>query len=290
MEFPSDDTYLTGIYYGSWQDRLSKTCLDYFDYVITCIYSKLLQYFVDNDKSVDHFKLANDVFGAYATFWGSLIRGEKAGFFSSIMDQAKDFMYPCSEKFLQWLKSVKTKKKVFLITGSHASVMPHIVEATMGPDWKTYFDLTITFASKPTFWSGQTPFSAVHGTMEGEEIQYTDIQKGCIYSKGNFNDLQKFIQTLPGTNKDGKFLYIGDNVIQDVYLPSKLPNIYSISISEELSAEAGECPDTQYLNSAFWGSYFYTNTETGVKPTLWNRVTTENSLFALPNVDCLADL
>ena len=45
------------------------------------------------------------------------------------------------------------KKKLFIATNSDIGYAKLVMEATLGPDWRKYFDLILTDCGKPNFFS-----------------------------------------------------------------------------------------------------------------------------------------
>lgn len=91
---------------------------------------------------------------------------------------------------------------------------------------------------------------------------------------------------------DIKPLYIGDNFIQDLYTPSKYTHCDTVAVCEEQSAEGfhtKEHPDSSYLKSNLWDSYFYTsNSSEGKTPTIWSDILKKHCKICVPSISYLA--
>ncbi len=114
------------------------------------------------------------------------------------------------------------KKKLFLMTNSHYpytnAVMDYLLGGSEGayPDWKRYFDVIVTAASKPAFFRSETPFYILDadGKVIGEE--HEGFQRSVAYQHGNLAQFERFIG-LSGQ----EILYVGDHIFGDI-LRSKI--------------------------------------------------------------------
>lgn len=89
-----------------------------------------------------------------------------------------------------------------------------------------------------------------------------------------------------------KPLYFGDNLIQDLYTPSKYTHCDTVGVCEELAAEGfhtKEHPDTSFLKSNVWDSYFYFSTEGKKKtPTVWSDIFKKHCKICVPSISYIA--
>uniref|UniRef100_A0A096MFJ0 Uncharacterized protein n=1 Tax=Poecilia formosa TaxID=48698 RepID=A0A096MFJ0_POEFO len=88
---------------------------------------------------------------------------EDAGtYFPSIKRDPARYLQPCSDSVKTWLRSMKTAGKILiLITSSHSDYCKLICEFILGKDFEQLFDVIITNALKPGFFSlipHQRPF------------------------------------------------------------------------------------------------------------------------------------
>lgn len=86
-----------------------------------------------------------------------------------------------------------------------------------------------------------------------------------------------------GNKENQKFLYVGDNLIQDVYTPNRYAACDTIAIVEEMFAEGDELDNEDYkvLRSSFWGSYFHYKGDN----TLWSDIVRKHSKLCVASVD-----
>mgnify|MGYP001181769761 CR=1 FL=1 len=128
-------------------------------------------------------------------------------------------------------------KKLLLITNSDYLYSNQMMKYAFDPflkehqNWRELFQVIITFAMKPRFFTGNTPFLEVNqsnGTMENYE---GSVDKG-IYQGGNANQLQHDIG-IEGEN----FLYLGDHIFGDVVSIKKTCNWRTALVLSPLKEE-----------------------------------------------------
>lgn len=128
-------------------------------------------------------------------------------------------------------------KKLLVITNSDFSYTKLLLDYTINPflkehkDWTELFDITITLASKPRFFTTNTPFLSIDpstGLMSNAEGKIT---KG-IYQGGYAGKLQKDLEI------DGDdILYLGDHIYGDVVSIKKTFNWRTALVLEPLTEE-----------------------------------------------------
>ncbi|KAM7394974.1 hypothetical protein PAMA_006625 [Pampus argenteus] len=83
-------------------------------------------------------------------------------YFPSVKRDPGQYLQPCSDSVKTWLRSMKNAGKVLLlITSSHSDYCRLICEHILGKDFEELFDVIITNALKPGFFSlvpQQRPF------------------------------------------------------------------------------------------------------------------------------------
>jgi len=86
-----------------------------------------------------------------------------------------------------------------------------------------------------------------------------------------------------------KCLYVGDNVVQDLYAPFHFTRCDTLAVIEELWGEnklEPPHPESKVLLSKDWGSYFGTKDS----PSLWHNFVEKSSLLTVPNFEAFATL
>ncbi|XP_070498668.1 5'-nucleotidase domain-containing protein 1 [Chironomus tepperi] len=273
----------------AWNGTLAdsiRTCLDYFDMPAALAFARIIDS-IDLEKGgvQEKYKIWPDILaGLMAMFSRDYFPTGGSKYFEALKNNPSKFIYKCDQKVLDWLRLLKNRKKSFLITGSHIDFASLTAGYAIGPNWQEYFDLIICYAKKPGFFTLNRDFLKLDGIVETEPIKVEDMVDGGIYTQGNFTELRKFISSITKLD-DPKILYVGDNLIQDVFTPNKHIKIDTVAVIEEMLAE-GVDYDEKYdiLRSNSWGSYFHTNGE----DTLWERIIRKHSKICVPCIDELA--
>lgn len=275
----------------AWNGTLSefiRTCLDYFDMPAALCFARIVDS-IDLEKGgmQDEYNVWPDVLaGLLSMYERSLFATKESKYFEAIKADPARFIDKCKPEVLDFLKNLKEKKKSFLITGSHIDFASFTAGYALGEKWRDYFDLIICYAKKPGFFQPglNREFMQLEGIKETQPIKFEDMKIGNVYTQGNFNALRKFISKIT-QKEDPKILYVGDNLIQDVFTPNKHCGIDSIAIIEEMMAEGVDYNQNyEILRSSLWGSYFHTNGE----DTLWEQIIRKHSKICVPCVDEIA--
>ncbi|XP_064607332.1 5'-nucleotidase domain-containing protein 1-like [Liolophura sinensis] len=194
------------------------------------------------------------------TFWEDVISGfinayryqsfseNSGGYFPELKKSPELYYRKCSAKAKNWLKSLREQKKfVFLMTSSFVDFATHTLEFVLGEDWKSYFDLCVFYARKPSFFEDKRPFLRLDGNLEKEPL--TDLQLHGHYSQGNAEELSKFIGKVTGKS-DPKIVYFGDSVRSDVFPTKSKVNWNVVLIIEEMEAEGYTLHDVNVSRDA----------------------------------------
>jgi len=131
-------------------------------------------------------------------------------------------------------------KKLFLLTNSpHGytqAVMSYLLDNAIPeyPSWKNYFDVILTGACKPLFFSGSAPFEEVNETEPGNTPHgvASTLERGKIYQRGNLADFERMVQI-----RGEAVLYVGDHIYGDI-LKSKQASLWrTCMVVQELEDE-----------------------------------------------------
>ncbi|CAB1418329.1 unnamed protein product, partial [Pleuronectes platessa] len=127
---------------------------------------------------------------------------EDAGtYFPSVKRDPGRYLQPCSDSVKTWLQSMKKAGKVLLlITSSHSDYCRLICEHILGKDYEELFDIIITNALKPGFFSlvpQQRPFRTLMEDVEERE-GLPLLDKPGWYSQGNWPHLHDLLKTMTG--------------------------------------------------------------------------------------------
>ncbi|XP_030386260.1 5'-nucleotidase domain-containing protein 1 [Scaptodrosophila lebanonensis] len=215
----------------------------------------------------------------------------KSAYFTAMRAEPERFVLPTSGKVISWLEELRAAgKKLFLLTGSNIDFANLTATQAFGKDWPQMFDFIGTYAKKPGFFTMQRPFMRVDATalqeLPNSEVSLgTTLQKGNIYSQGNWHQLHETIAKM--LNKDtasARAIYFGDNIIQDVYTPVKHRDFDAVAIAEEMLLAHNNYPYPEALGSRFWGSYFCMKDT----PTLWAGLITKYAQLCVPSMEIMA--
>jgi HAD superfamily 5'-nucleotidase-like hydrolase len=125
-------------------------------------------------------------------------------------------------------------KRLFLLTNSHAGyterMMDYLFEEGPSeyPSWRSYFEVIITAAKKPTFFTESAPLMHT-GETTGEAER---IERGKVYAGGNLAILERQL----GAGGD-RVLYVGDHIYGDVLRAKKDSAWRTAMIIQEMDAE-----------------------------------------------------
>jgi 5'-nucleotidase len=130
-------------------------------------------------------------------------------------------------------------KRLFVLTNSGwdytDAVMGYLLDGLVPeyPTWKNYFDVVVTSARKPDFFSGSEPFLELDpATAQVKEGEPTALERGKAYQGGN---LQSF-ERLTGYAGD-RVLYVGDHIYGDILKSKKTSLWRTCMIVQEIEDE-----------------------------------------------------
>ncbi len=132
-------------------------------------------------------------------------------------------------------------KKLFVLTNSHwdytDAVMRYLLDGVVPeyPSWRNYFDVVVTAASKPGFFSDNKPFLEIDSTLTTENKvlgEATALERGKVYQGGNLATFQK-VTGLAGET----VLYVGDHIYGDILKSKKTSMWRTAMVVQELEDE-----------------------------------------------------
>jgi HAD superfamily 5'-nucleotidase-like hydrolase len=183
-------------------------------------------------RSVDYGKLYDDIRDAIDTVHrdGSLKR--------EIRKEMGRFIFKDLELGPALHKLRSGGKRLFLLTNSlwdyTDAVMCHLLNEVVPeyPSWRNYFDVVVTGANKPAFFSEQQPFLELDPTS-GEEVgEATELERGKVYQGGNLPALERM------TGFSGqRVLYVGDHIYGDILKSKKASLWRTCMVVQELEEE-----------------------------------------------------
>lgn len=282
----------------AWNGPLSekiRTVLDYFDICSTLLFGRIIDT-LDEDahERIGLYNVWPDILEALVHMYSREHFGQNVGgYFEALKQHPDKYLQKSSPKLVAWLRELKKTKTTFLVTGSHMDFANFSASYALGPDWRELFDVVVGYAKKPGFFTGAKPFMKLDGANETDLLSSSQLERNNIYSQGNWRDLTGLLQRI-SHNENPRYLYIGDNLIQDVYTPAKFTKGDTIAIVEEMTAEGMKDhplthPDARYLQSSFWGSYFVASSNPQLEePSLWADLIKRYSRICVPSMEEVA--
>lgn len=273
---------------GPAADKL-RTLLDFFDMPASLVFARCVDSLDDISGSSENvtYNIWPDILdGLLNMYTREHFQNDKSEYFQALKERPTDYIHVASSKVLDFLKELKSKKTTFLLTGSHIDFATLTATHALGENWKDLFDAVVCFAKKPGFFNMSRPFVQLDGYEELLPLEYTDLKLNGTYSQGNWQDLIKLLAIKRQFTGEMKVLYVGDNLIQDVYAPATFAKCDTIAIVEEMLAEDSneKHPDSILLKSLLWGSYFGTYND----PSLWSDIIRKHSKICVASVDVIA--
>lgn len=199
------------------------------------LYAALVDYLETTEPNVEHDwrKLYADI-----RFCIDLAHRD-GGIKTEIMANMGDYIHGHDTQLAQTLHKMRSSgKQLFLITNSFSvyshHVMTHLLEGVLDqyPHWQSYFDIIVTGARKPTFFTERAPFMVVdeHGAVHGDE--HATLSRNVIYQGGNLLDFER----MAGISGE-KIVYVGDHIHGDIVRSKKSSAWRTVMIVEELELE-----------------------------------------------------
>lgn len=281
-----------------------RTLLDFFDLPLSVLFGRCVDA-IDagrqpepaGDSSDDQTECTYDILpgilvGLNQIYSREHFQSGASPFFEALKQRPDDYIHATPAKLIAYLRTLRQTKTTFLLTGSHIDFADFTATHALGADWRDLFDVVVSFAKKPGFFAQQRPFLRLADTQETTEtIEAADMRLGGVYSQGNYAELLQLLRSKRGATEP-KVLYVGDNMVQDVYAPFALSGCDSIAVVEELLAEGALGVDgtraheaAGMLCSQAWGSYFGSASD----PTLWSEVIQRNARLCVAEVADLAE-
>lgn len=285
---------------GAWNGPMSeklRNLLDYFDMPSSVIFARIVDT-LDEENGGQPLPLYNiwpDILAGLMHIYSREHFDGKSNYFQAMKCNPERFVYEVRPEVVEWLRELRKTKSTFILTGSHKDFADFTSSYALAGQakWEELFDVIVCFARKPGFFTENRPFVKLEGDMEAGVI--TDKEELRLetqfYSQGNTKDLLHMLQQKTGL-ADPKVLYVGDNLIQDVYTPSAMAKWDTVAVVEELLAEQ-RLPedklkidlDGKLLGASQWGSYF----KAGQEDSFWYDVMKEHSKICVPSLETLAE-
>ncbi len=122
------------------------------------------------------------------------------------------------KRLIQALRSAG--KRIFLLTNSRPAyterMMTHLLQGSLAeyPSWRNFFDIIVTAASKPRFFTEHAPFQEVIDGA-GQKVA-TSFERGKMYTGGSIDEFERLVAAA-----GDRILYVGDHIYGDVLRAKK---------------------------------------------------------------------
>ena len=129
-------------------------------------------------------------------------------------------------------------KKLFVLTNSRAAYTEKMMTYLVGdalpeyPSWRNYFDVIITAAGKPRFFTEAAALLEVDDEGAATTRAATHLERGRVYSGGNIAEFERLFETA-----GDRILYVGDHIYGDVLRAKKDSAWRTAMIVQEMAEE-----------------------------------------------------
>lgn len=274
-------------WYGPYADRM-RTLLDYFDMPASLIFARIIDSLdAAANGQMDSYNVWPDILdGLIYMYTREHFAGGVSPYFAALQENPDNYIHRSPPKVVELIRELKKQQSTFLVTGSHVDYASFTATYSLGEDWRNLFDGIVCFAKKPGFFTAERPFLELDGATETNPVLAKDLVRGQVYSQGNLTDLLEILAIKPGAEfnaNTAKILYVGDNLIQDVFAPKTLSKCDTVAVVEEMWIDGIEtdAADAAVLHSKRWGSYFGNITT----PSLWSKIIRKHSKLCVPSVE-----
>lgn len=276
----------------SWDGPVAeklRSLLDYFDIITSVVFARVVDTLDEERGSpLDRYNVWPDILAGLIHMFARQHFQSDSGIFGHIKRNPERYLRKCSSDTISWLRELKKRSVTFLLTGSNADFANFTASYALGEDWRSLFDIVVCFARKPGFFLYNRPFLDVVNNNE-TSVTSEPLKRGEMYSQGNWNDLSEFLARIMGKSNQ-RCLYVGDNLIQDIYVPNAFVHCDTVAVIEEQTSEgmlhhASTHPDEKVLNSKLWGSYFCLKDSTVNVDSLWGHIIKKHTKLCIPDIN-----
>ncbi|XP_072499194.1 5'-nucleotidase domain-containing protein 1 isoform X1 [Notamacropus eugenii] len=288
---------------------------NYFDLPGALLCARIVD-FLSRKSNLETFDFWKDILASIHHNYKLTAFKENSGmYFPEVKSDPGKYLLICPESVKKWLYQLKSAGKVlFIMTNSHSDYCRLLCEYVIGNEFTDVFDIVISNALKPGFFSHQPnkrPFRTLENDVEQDDLPSLD--KPGWYSQGNSDHLYELLKKMTGKEQP-KVVYFGDSMHSDIFPACHYSNWETVLILEELSEDEGMAPERNEseplekkgkyegqqkkpLNSSSkeWGSFFVDgnlgleNTEGSVFTWFCKRIHNYSSIV-IPSLEDIADL
>ncbi len=141
-------------------------------------------------------------------------------------------------------------KKLFVLTNSFAPFTDHILSFLLDdilpeyPRWQNYFDIVVTGACKPEFFTERNPFLRVDSTGTVLDKEYSQFDSSAIYQGGNLIDFERI-----SGFRGNRVLFVGDHIYGDIVRSKKSSAWRTVMLVQEMEQELKQAAALREENS-----------------------------------------
>jgi HAD superfamily 5'-nucleotidase-like hydrolase len=183
-------------------------------------------------------------------------------FYPKLLTEPRHYVNKTHPDVIDRLRKLKERGvKIFLASNNYFEVADLMMTEAMGPDWLNLFDFVIFNASKPKFFTSETP-TAFLDLNRQPVADPTSVLLGKaeglkkVLLGGHAEHINQFLQE--HVRKDFKVLFFGDTIVTDcIYAFDTYHQNYwdTVLIMEELQELEHGYPEKEYYGYwQFWGS------------------------------------
>lgn len=225
--------------------------LTYFDTMAVAIEMAMVNY-IDTSKTQKTYKdVIRDMTLAFDHIFNPIaFSTNRGGYFSAIKNSPGDYI--CSTSSIDNMKVVRRLRdkgtRVALITNSHYDYANLLLTHVVGPNWMSWFDISIVHARKPRFFS--TPavsdeeeeigFYKINfktqkqGEYIGSTLPPNEGKESQVFAEGNAYSLINYARSMWPNERhaNSDTVYFGDSLNTDI-IPAAKFGWKVVAISEE---------------------------------------------------------
>eukprot|EP00472_Partenskyella_glossopodia_P002052 CAMPEP_0197522094 /NCGR_PEP_ID=MMETSP1318-20131121/7282_1 /TAXON_ID=552666 /ORGANISM="Partenskyella glossopodia, Strain RCC365" /LENGTH=559 /DNA_ID=CAMNT_0043074329 /DNA_START=208 /DNA_END=1887 /DNA_ORIENTATION=- len=200
---------------------------DLFSMVEACLLADVVDFFVKTGIPFNPKLVVEDVLKAVgsAHVSGSMHR-------AVLQDVDKYIEFPPHlRNILERFKN--NGKKLWLVSNSQFWYVDAGMRHVVGDDWRELFEVVVVGASKPGFYTENSPFrevSARTGRIKFKSIE--SLEEGGVYTQGSIQELLRITKT-----SGSRVLYLGDSLFADLVEARRLYGIATGAIISEVRQE-----------------------------------------------------
>ena len=207
---------------------------DLFSLAEACLLADVVQLAVESNVPFDAGALAADVSKAigYVHISGTM--------HDTVASRPEDFLHPSPSLGGLLADSRAAGKKLFLLTNSAFPFVDAGMRFLVGAEWRQLFDVVVTSAQKPGFYSGDRPFRVYSSKSTPASQDFIgwrhaglhDLKDGRVLIGGSLAELERL------TGWAGQqVLYVGDHLYADLREPRREAGWATAAIVRELERE-----------------------------------------------------